>query len=135
MTGAAIVQVVSVNRGDDDVTEAHLLNRLRNVCRLKRVQRPRLARRDVAEGTGPGADLAHDHHRRVLLGPAFADVRAARFLAHRRQRQGPHQVAGFLVALRRRSLHPDPVRLFWLWRTVGAVRLFRVAKLLCHLLS
>ena len=66
---------------------------------------------DVAEGAGPGAGVAQDHHRRMLLGPAFADVRAGRFLAHRRKVELAHQPARLVIAFADRRLDPDPVGL------------------------
>ena len=82
---AAVGQVVAVDRGDDDMLEAQLGRGDRDMLGLQRIDRARHAGLDVAEGAGPGAGVAQDHHRRVLLGPAFADVRAGRFLAHRRE--------------------------------------------------
>ena len=90
------------------------------------VERVRPAGGDVAEGAGPGADLAHDHHGGVALRPALADVRAARLLADRHQAVLAHDVAGALVALRARRLHPKPVRLAQ-HRRIRPVRLLRVA--------
>jgi hypothetical protein len=88
---AAVGQIVAVDRGDDDMLEAELGRRGRDMLGLERIDRARHAGLDVAEGAGPGAGVAEDHHRRVLLGPAFADVRAGRFLAHRREVELAHQ--------------------------------------------
>ena len=62
-----------------------LRDRIGDALRLAGVERPRQSGRDVAERAGARADRAHDHHRRVALLPALADVRAARLLAHRMQ--------------------------------------------------
>ena len=80
----------------------------------------------VAESAGARAGVAHDHERRVLLRPAFANVGAASLfadghelvLAHDALRLGPFCGAG--------SLHADPRRLA-LYGRVGAVCLFRMA--------
>ena len=96
----------------------------RDMLRLQRVDRARHAGLDVAEGAGPGAGVAEDHHRRVLLGPAFADVRAGRFLADRRQVEFAHQLARLVIAFADRRLDPDPVGLALLraGEELGAVR-------------
>ena len=49
------------------------------------------AGRDVAEGAGAGADGAQDHHRRVLLLPALADIGAGRLLADGVELELAHQ--------------------------------------------
>ena len=121
---AAIVEVVAVDRGDDDMRQPHLGDRLADIVRLVRIERPRHAGGDVAEGAGARADVAHDHEGRVLLVPALADVRAARLLADRDEVVRLHDLARFLVAARYRRLDADPVRLAQ-HLLVGPVRLFR----------
>ena len=91
--------------------EAELGGGDRDMLGLQRIDRARHAGLDVAEGAGPRAGVAEDHHRRVLLGPAFADVRAGRFLAHRGQVQRAHQLARLGIAGAGRRLDPDPVGL------------------------
>ena len=49
---------------------------------LGRVERARQPRLHIAKGAGARAGVAHDHHGRVLLLPALADVGAAGLLAH-----------------------------------------------------
>ena len=66
MPRAAVGQVVAVDRGDDDVVEAQLGHRIGDAGRLVRIERARHAGRDVAEGAGPRAGVAHDHHGGVL---------------------------------------------------------------------
>ena len=80
--------------------EAKLGSRGRNMLGLERIDRARHAGLDVAEGAGPRAGVAEDHHRRVLLGPAFADVRAGRLLAHGREVELAHQPARLRDSLR-----------------------------------
>ncbi|MCY1242609.1 hypothetical protein D9M72_555780 [compost metagenome] len=127
--GAAIFQVVTVDGGDDDVAEAHLLDGLGNVRRLFEIERIRLAGRDVAEGAGAGTDLAHDHEGGVLLVPAFADVRAARFFANSDELVALHDRTRLLISLGHRRLDADPLRLAHDFG-VGLVGLFRVADAL-----
>src|SRR3546814_10138520 len=70
-----------------------------------------LAGGDIAEGAGAGADGAEDHHGRMLLLPAFAEVRAGGFLTDRVQLQVAHQLARLGHFRRGRGLGADPVRL------------------------
>src|SRR4029077_2574840 len=65
----------------------------------------------IAEGAGPGAGVAHDHHGGVPLGPAFADIGTGRFLAYRVQVVGAHNLPRGDIFLGHRRLDPDPVRL------------------------
>src|SRR5690606_17472169 len=88
----------------------------------------RLAGGDVAEGAGPGADRPEDHESGVLLLPAFAQIRAGRFLADGMQLEGAHQAARLGRLLRGRRLDPDPVRLAQHGR-IRTMRLFRMAQM------
>ena len=72
--------------------EAELGRGDRDMLGLERIDRARHAGLDVAEGAGAGAGVAEDHHRRVLLGPALADIRAGRLLAHRGEVEPAHQL-------------------------------------------
>ena len=83
MLGAAVGEIVAVDRGDHDMGEPELDGGLRDMLRLGRIERAGHAGLDVAEGAGAGAGVAHDHEGGVLLVPAFADIRAAGLLAHR----------------------------------------------------
>src|SRR5690606_39660733 len=89
------------------------------------VERIRPAGRDVAEGTGAGTDLAHNHERGVLLVPAFADIRATRFLADGDEIVLLHDRPRLGIALGNGSLDPDP---FGLAQYLGIrpMRLFRM---------
>ena len=78
---------------------------------LQRIDRARHAGLDVAEGAGARAGVAEDHHRRVLLGPALADIRAGRLLAHRGEVEAAHQLARLGEAGAGRRLDADPVGL------------------------
>ena len=89
----------------------HLGDRLAHASRLVRIQRRRHPRAHIAERTGARARVAHDHQRGVLPGPAFADVRAARFLAYGHQFRIAHDLARLEIALARRGLHTNPWRL------------------------
>src|SRR3954468_12399639 len=126
MPGAAVGEVVAVDRGDDDVGEAHLGHRTRHALRLAAIERGGDAGGDVAERAGAGADLAHDHEGGVLLFPALADIGAARLLADGDQAMRLDDLAGLGVAGGPRRAHADPVRLLE-HGLVGAMRLFRMA--------
>ncbi|ENN87038.1 hypothetical protein RHSP_12697 [Rhizobium freirei PRF 81] len=127
--GATVFQIITVDRGDDDVAEAHLLDGLGDIFRLRHIERVRLARRDVAEGASTRTDLAHDHEGGVLLVPALADVRAASLFANRDELVLLHDRARLGIALRRRRLHADPVRLAQDFG-VRPMRLLRVSNAL-----
>ena len=81
MPRAAIVEIVAIDRGDDDMGEAELGDGFRDMRGLVRIERPRQARPHIAEGASARAGIAHDHEGRVLLLPAFADVGTARLFA------------------------------------------------------
>ena len=101
--GAAVRQVVAVDRGDDGVPQAHRGDRRGDVAGLGRVHsRIRPARGHRAEAAAPGADLAEDHERRrAVLAPALVDVGALGLFADRVQVQSVDELAD-LVVLRRR---------------------------------
>ena len=93
VAGAAIGQVVAVDRRDDDVPQAHPLGRGRHLGGLQRVELlAELARAHRAVAAGARARLAHDLERRRAAPPALADVRAARLLADRVQVALAHDV-------------------------------------------
>ena len=75
------------------------------------VERAGQAGLDVAERTGAGAGIAHDHEGGVLLLPALADIRTARFLANRVQAALAHDPARLGIAGRGRRLDANPVGL------------------------
>ena len=108
LRGTAVRQVVTVDRGDDDVDQPQLGHGIAQPLGLVRIDRARHPGLDVAEGAGPGAGVAQDHHRGVLLGPALADVRAGRLLADRVQPLAVDQPAGVVIAGRGGRLDPDP---------------------------
>ena len=106
---AAVGQVVARDAGDDDVLEAHLLDRLGDAARLVLVVPRRPAGLDGAEAAGPGADVAEDHDRRRALLPALPDVWAVRLLAHRVERQAAQDALQVVVVLAARQARLDPV--------------------------
>ncbi len=111
LAGAAIGQVIPVNRGDDDMFQPKFCRRFRDMARLGGVHRVRHPGLDVAEGAGAGAGITQDHHRGVLLAPAFADIGAGRLLTYGVEFQAAHQRAGFGIGAAGRRLYANPVRL------------------------
>ena len=83
---AAVGLIVTVDRGHDDVLEAHGLHSAGDALRLAPIQRAGAARLDRAESAGAGAGVAQDHEGGRAMAPALPNVRAACLLAHRVQR-------------------------------------------------
>ena len=112
VAGAPVGDVVAVDRRDDDVLELHLRRRLRDAERLERVgRRLGLAGVDVAVAAGAGARVAEDLERRRAASPALGDVRAARLLADRVQREPVHELLHVEVAaVLRRARAPSSTR-------------------------
>ena len=81
--GAAVLEVVAIDRGDDDVAQPHARRGSRDLAGLERVERvAALAREHRAVAAGARAGVAHDLERGRAAPEALADVRAARLLAH-----------------------------------------------------
>ena len=125
MRSTAISQIIAIHAGDHHMAQPKRSNCFCDPARFIRIQRLWNTGRDIAEGTGAGAGLAHDHHGGVALRPAFADIRAGCFFAYRDQFLLPHQGAGFQINRMRRRLYPDPGG-FALDGVVRAMRLFRM---------
>ena len=87
--------------------QAHLGDGVGDVLWLFSVERAGQSGLDVAERASARASVAHDHHGRVLLRPALADIRAGRFFAHRVKVFGADDRAGFCKTLRCRRLHRE----------------------------
>ena len=118
-------QVVAVHRGDDDMASPSFATASATRAGSSSASGPGWPVRDVAEGAGAGAGVAHDHHGGVTLRPALADVRAGGFLADRDEAVGAHQGAGLVIDRMGGRLHPDPGGLA-LDRVVRPVRLLRM---------
>ena len=84
LAGTPVGDVVAIDGRDDDVTEAHLLRRLREPERLERIHGlRRRARRHIAVAARAGAGIAQDLERRRPSPPALGDVGAVSLLADR----------------------------------------------------
>src|SRR3954468_15961291 len=99
--------------------EPKLRGRRRDMLGLQRIDGPRHSRFHVAEGAGASARITEDHPRRMLLGPAFADVRTSRFLADGREAKVAHQPPRRVIAFADGGLDPYPVGLALLGRNCG----------------
>ena len=111
VAGAAVGDVVAVDRRHDDVLELHLRRGLREAQRLERIgRRLGLAGVDVAVAARARARLAEDLERRRAASPALGDVRAARLLADRVEREPVHELLDVEVrAVLRRGAHLHPL--------------------------
>src|SRR5690606_20939748 len=85
MLSATIAQIVTVNRSNHHVFQAHIGNGSGQVYRLIAIQRIGPAVADVAERAATGADVAHDHKGSGTTTEAFANIGAADFFADGKQ--------------------------------------------------
>ena len=108
--GAAIRDVVAIDRGHHDVRQPHLVRGLGEPERLERIRGlVGLPRVDVAVAARARAGVAQDLERRRPAPPALADVGAARLLADGDEVPFAHQSLHLVVAgvgARRPHLHP-----------------------------
>ena len=111
MLGAAIIQIIPVHRGDDDMVQPHLGHGLGDAAGLVMIDGGRKAGLHIAEGTGASAGIAQDHERGVFLFPALADIRAARLFAPRSPDRPLSRSSGFPRRSCPGRLDADPVRL------------------------
>src|SRR5262249_50754472 len=105
----AVRKIVPIHGREYDVPEAHELDCVRDVLRLLRIEPavwvPCI---DRAEAARPGTYRAHQHDRASPGVPAFADVRALGFLAHRGEAMLPHDALHRRVALAGRRPRAQP---------------------------
>jgi len=89
--------------------EAHPLDRFRDPDRLSQVEHLGPAGFHRAEAAGPGTGVTQDHEGGGAGLPAFADVRAARLLAHGVQVEPAHDALQLGVVRPTRQADPQPV--------------------------
>ena len=123
--GALVLEVVAVDRGDDDVLELHLRGRVREAQRLERVRRVlRPAGVHVAVAACARAGVAEDLEGGGAAPPALGDVRAASLFADRVQVLAVDELLHVEVArIGARGAHLHPLR---------ATRPFRYGQRLLH---
>ena len=114
---ATVVEVVTIDRGDDGVLELELGEDRRDSLGLALVDRQRPPGRDVAEATRASADVAEDHDRQRAVVPALADVGAARALADRVELELLDPLTQLRVADARRHRDLEPLGV----ATTGAI--------------
>jgi hypothetical protein len=80
---AAVGEIVAVDRRQHEILPPEVAHGFGHALRLEPIDfSARAARLDVAEVAAARARVAEDHDRRRARAPAFADVRAHRFLAN-----------------------------------------------------
>src|SRR5690242_11815780 len=88
-----------------------MANGLRNIARLVRIQRARLAFADRAKSAMTRANVAAQHEGRSAIRPAFKDVRALRFLTDGVQVQPLNQLQQMILVRRIAQTNAQPFRL------------------------
>ena len=79
----AVVEVISIDRSDDDMAKLEPGYGLGYECRLVRILRIWYPGSDVAECTRARTHRAQNHHCRMSFGPTFTNVGARGFFAYR----------------------------------------------------
>ena len=110
--GAAVGEVVAVDRGHDDVAQPHARSGRCDLPGLERIERVAvLAGEHRAVAAGARAGVSHDLERRGAAPEALADVGTARLLADGVQAVAAQDLLQLRVArARRRHAHPHPRR-------------------------
>src|SRR4029077_2145679 len=127
MRRSAVIEIVTIDRGHDDVRKAELRCRFGHVYGFGRVERPGQPGLDVAERASPRARVAHDHERGVLFVPTLADIRATGLFAHGVQAVGAHDPLRLEITGRDRRFDANPIGLGW-HRLIGPMRLFWMTR-------
>ena len=90
MSRPAVAQIVAIHAGDHDVAQPHRRGHPRDIGRLFRIERARMAAlRHRTESAAARAQIAQDHERRRAAVETLVHVRAARRFAHGVQIQPP----------------------------------------------
>ena len=92
-------QVVAVYRGEDDISQVHLLHRFRHALRLVGVERERTSAQRVTEAAVACADVAANHQRGSTHTPALGTVGAKAALADRVKAVAMDDLRGALALL------------------------------------
>ena len=127
MRSTSVGKIVAVDRRHHHMGEREIGDGPPNPRGLERIERAGTAGAHVAEGASPGAGVAEDHHGRVPLAPALADIRAGSLLAHGVEAVLAQGRARFVKGMRPRRPDADPVGLPQDGR-IGQPRLLRMAR-------
>jgi hypothetical protein len=127
MLGAAVIEIIAIDGGDDHVREAQRRHGFADALGFMRVEQIGPAGCDITEGAGPRADPPQDHDGRMPLLPALADIRAGCFFAYGVERELAHEPPRGLVFRRNRRFDAQPVGLAR-DRVVGIAGLFGMAQ-------
>ena len=109
-SGSAVGQVITINRGDDNMRQAGSGQCIGYPPGFIKVHLSRSSCLDVAEPTGSRAGITEDHDGCRASAPAFTDIRAGGLLANRVEAVGLDQVPCSCELIATRSLCPDPGR-------------------------
>ena len=110
MVGAAILQIITRNRSDDNVLQFHSTHRLGDPLRFVFLQGVGFGRCHRTKPTGACAAIPRYHHRGRTLAPAFPAIRTLRAFANRMQPQIGNKRFRRKENRVRRQPHPDPRR-------------------------
>src|SRR5207247_4702965 len=101
--GAAVGEIVPIDRCDDHVTEIQCVDGAGHAHRLHFVDRARPPMGDGTIRARARADVAENHERGGAVMPALADVRTLRLFADRVQVEVAHQALDTQIAGRPRG--------------------------------
>ncbi len=107
--GAAVLEVVAGDGGDDGVLQIHAGDRLGHAGGLAEVELGRAAGLYRAKGAGTGADVTQNHDGGGATAPAFAHVRALSTLAYGVQTVRIDDLAHLLVFVAGGELGAEPI--------------------------
>ena len=109
MLGATITQIITVDRGDHHILQAHISNRGRQVDWLFGIQRIRTAVANVTERAATCTDVAHDHKGCGTAAETLSQIRTTGFLANGMQLMLTQFLLNLIDLRSRWNAHADPV--------------------------